>query len=221
MDYRESELAQYWDKKACIVNAKPLSRPGYVKVAELRHEATNYDELLNSPEFKALDESDREVAYWIIKSACSTLVQQQRARVREQKIQRIEQGYRQSKDELNELLKGRQQDRSLIQRLMAALNLGNSRIQQLEQENALALKQIESQKLSLEILEERNISFQEELERKIAESEASKALSYQMRGRVGGLTASNNRKQRRIVELESRVKELEAYVKELESRHSS
>lgn len=219
MDYRESELAQYWNDKACIVNAKPLSKIGYVKVAELRHEATNYDELLNSSEFKALDESDREVAYWIIKSACTTLVQQQRARVREQKIQRLEQGYKQSKDEITELQKGRHKDRSLIQRLMDALKLGNSRIQQLEQENELALKQIESQKLSLELSEERNISFQEELERKIAESEASKALSYQMRGRVGGLTASNNRKQRRIVELEIRVKELEAYVKELEGRN--
>jgi hypothetical protein len=161
----------------------------------------------------------RNLGYWIIKSACTTIVQQERAKIREERIERIEQQYRLSNHEINELLQGRQKDRGLIRRLMEALNLGNSRIQQLEKENELALKQIESQKLSIELLEQRNISFQEELEQKIAEAEASKALSYQMRGRVGGLTASNNRKQRRIAELEARVKELETCVQELESRH--
>lgn len=68
-------LHHYWQGMVCIDKKKILKRNSQIPTYELRHEYTNYDDLINSIEVQKLEPIERSRNIAIIKYECTTKAQ--------------------------------------------------------------------------------------------------------------------------------------------------
>jgi DNA repair exonuclease SbcCD ATPase subunit len=150
-------LFDYWYGQVELRNEGLIGASEHVPTFKLRHECTNYDQLLVNPAVLALDQFERSRVVTIIKYECTAKVLQRRSGELKDRAKRLDEVCRQQEEHRSQL-------KNLIRILQQKLFGKDQKIKQLEARIAA----LQAQNLSLETNQEQTEAMQR-LEQELAD----------------------------------------------------
>jgi hypothetical protein len=150
-------LFDYWYGQVELRNKGLIGASEHVPTYQLRHECTNYDQLIVNPAVLALDEFERSRVVTIIKYECTAKVLQRRSGLLKDRAKRLDEVCRQQEEHRSQL-------KNLIRILQQKLFGKDQKIKQLEARIAA----LQAQNLSLETNQEQTEAMQR-LEQELAD----------------------------------------------------
>ncbi|NJK35705.1 MAG: hypothetical protein HC919_12565 [Oscillatoriales cyanobacterium SM2_2_1] len=200
----------HWRGLVKIRRINELSTFEHIPAYKLRHEFTNYDELIYLPEVRTLDalERDREVA--IIKYVCTSQVLQRRTGILKDKASKLSDTIRTLEADANAFQK-------IILKLQSLIFSKDKKINDLEQHNKVLTTQNEILQLKIEEHTATN-ELQTELDRLKKELERAnkrKAELAKNNQSLGGRVAHTERYKRQRDEAKAQLQHLQDQVTSL------